>query len=132
MINYTGTDGLVLCAVEGKQDAERWISSIDMLDHSIISREELINSVNNLLNGELIFCKKDKFVLSEQAKRILRGGLFKGCTEWQLTVQERIRLYSYDETKMQSFTLTQEEYDAALKSYQDKTDKMIARMTKYR
>ena len=49
MKNYIGIDGLVLCVMGGKIDVKRWISSIDMFDHSIISYEELINSVNNLL-----------------------------------------------------------------------------------
>ena len=130
MTNYTGIDGLVLCAIDGKIDAEQWISSIDMLNHSIITREELNNSVNNLLSGELIQKVKNKFVLSKQAKKILRGGFWKGCIEWQLTVQKRIQLYSYDETKTQTFNLAQEDYDAALKKYQDGMDKMVSRLIK--
>ncbi len=131
MKNYIGIDGLVLCVMGGKIDVKRWISSIDMFDHSIISYEELINSVNNLLNGELILRKNNKLVLSKQAKQILRGGWRMGCIEWQLTVQKRICRYFYDETKPRLFDLPQEEYDTALKKYRDETEKTIARLSKY-
>ena len=57
MVAYKGLDGLVLCVIEGKIDVERWISSIDMLDHSVINYDEIVDSVNNLLNGGLITCK---------------------------------------------------------------------------
>lgn len=130
MTNYNGADGLVLCVISGKIDVEKWISSIDMLDRSVISYEELINSVNNLLNGGLILRKNNKFVLSKQAKQLLRGGFGKGSIEWQLSVQKRIQAYLYDETNSRTFYLTQDEYDVALKKYQDRMDKIIARTAK--
>lgn len=131
MAYYKGVDGLVLCVVSGKIDVERWISSIDMLDHSVIPYEELINSVNNLLNGGLIFRKNNKFVLSKQAKQILRGSFGKGSIEWQLAVQKRIQSYFYDEAENKTFYLTQEEYGVALKNYQDRMEKIIAKTAKW-
>lgn len=131
MTNYKGVNGLVLCVISGKIDVERWISSIDMLDHSVIPYKELVNSVNNLLNGGLIFRKNNKFVLSKQAKQILRGSFGKGSIEWQLSVQKRIQSYFYDETENGTFYLTQEEYDVALRKYQDRMDKIIARAAKW-
>ena len=47
MVAYKGLDGLVLCVIEGKINVERWISSIDMLDHSVINYDEIVDSVNN-------------------------------------------------------------------------------------
>ena len=41
MVAYKGLDGLVLCVIEGKINVERWISSIDMLDHSVINYDEM-------------------------------------------------------------------------------------------
>lgn len=131
MTNYNGTDGLVLCVIEGKIDVERWISSIDMLDHAIISYEELVNSINNLLNGELIFRKNNKLVLSKQAKQILRGSWRMECIKWQLEVQKRITQYSYDESKDKTFSLMRRDYDVALNRYRDRMDKQIGRLSRW-
>ncbi len=131
MVAYKGLDGLVLCVIEGKINVERWISSIDMLDHSVINYDEIVDSVNNLLNGGLITCKNDKFVLSKTAKEILRGSWSMGCIEWQLAVQKRIQSFTYDETESRTFNLSREEYDAALQKYQEIADKIISRMIKY-
>lgn len=130
MRNFDGIDGLVLCVIEGKKDIYKWISSIDALDHSIILYEELKGSVNNLLNGELIYLKRGRFVLSKTAKLILKGSFSMGAIEWQLKVQNRIKEYIYDEEKENSFDLSQEEYDFALKKYIDKTDKLLERILK--
>ena len=119
MVAYKGLDGLVLCVIEGKINVERWISSIDMLDHSVINYDGLIT------------CKNDKFVLSKTAKEILHGGWRMGCIEWQLAVQKRIQSFTYDETESRTFNLSREEYDAALQKYQERVDKFISRMTKY-
>ena len=49
MVAYKGLDGLVLCVIEGKINVERWISSIDMLDHSVQNGER--NFAWRLENG---------------------------------------------------------------------------------
>lgn len=130
MKNYSGVDGLVLCVIKGKKNILHWIEEIDLLDHSILSCEQLTISINNLLNGDLIYFKQDKFILSRKAKFILRGSFFMGAIDWQLSVQKRITKYSYDESKENTFSLVQEEYDDALKRYQEHWDKFIAKWCK--
>ena len=71
--NYDGKDGLVLCAIGGIIDIEKWIGAIDMWDHSVLNYEDILQSVNNLLKGELITQKKNKFIPSPTAKSIVKG-----------------------------------------------------------
>lgn len=117
MKHYRGIDGLVLCVIKGKIDIQRWISEIDMLDHSIIPYEELINSINNLINGGIIYYKNQKFRLSQRAKFILFGRLLMGAIDWQLKVQERIQKYSYKEENVSDFYFSRKDYDIALNNY---------------
>jgi len=53
-----------------------------------------------------------------------------GGIEWQLSVQKRIQSYVYSETEKPMFYLTREEYGVALKNYQDRMEKMLARTVK--
>lgn len=119
----------MLCAVSGKKDVKRRISAIDALDFSIITYKELLNSVNALLCGGMIYEKKNKFKLTDTAKRILKGKLFTGGTEWQPEVQKRITEYSCEEGENVYF-FSEEEYEKALNSYIEQTEKFIARFTR--
>lgn len=129
MKQYDGIDGLVLCVIKGKKDVRQWIESIDVIDHSILSCEQLSTAINRLLNGNLITYKREKFVLSPTAKYILRGGWL-GQIDWQLTVQKRIIQYAYDEEKENAFVLPQEEYDAALEKYMRQAEGVFRRWSK--
>lgn len=99
MKNYTNIDGLVLCVVKGKPDVYSWISEIDALDHLLLTYDELRSSINNLLNGNMLYYKNGRFVRSLKAKFILIGRLLFGDVDWQIKVQHRIKKYTYDESK---------------------------------
>ena len=86
MYNYSGTDGLILCVIKGKKDVYRWIWEIDCIDRTLISYEELIDSINNLLDGNLIAYKNGTFHLTMKA-RWIRRPCFLGVIDWQLRVQ---------------------------------------------
>ena len=85
MKNYTNIDGLVLCVVKGKPDVYSWISEIDALDHLLLTYDELRSSINNLLNGNMLYYKNGRFVRSLKAKFIL--------------IEHCIKKYTYDESK---------------------------------
>ena len=44
--NYDGKDGLVLCAIGGIIDIEKWIGAIDMWDHSVLNYEDIFPRKN--------------------------------------------------------------------------------------
>lgn len=123
--NYCGKDGLVLCVIGGKTDIENWIASIDMLDHSVLNYEELLQSVRHLLKGDLIAQKKNNFILSPTAKSILKGSRRMSSVEWQLAVQERICHYTFDDCKETDFYFSKEEYEAAYKKYRERMERWM-------
>ena len=115
--NYDGKDGLVLCAIGGIIDIEKWIGAIDMWDHSVLNYEDILQSVNNLLKVELITQKKNKFIPSPTAKSIVKGSWRMSTAEWQTAVRERICHYTFDDGKETNFYFSKEEYESAYKRY---------------
>ncbi len=121
--NFRGIDGLVLCVIKGKIDLERWISEIDMLDHSVLNYDDILQSVNNLLKGNLIVKQMNKFVLTAQSEQILKGGWRMSALDWQLSVRQKIVSYKFDNAVQTDFFFSREEYDTAYKEYFNKMSK---------
>lgn len=91
---------------------------MDMWDHSVLNYEDILQSVNNLLKGELITQKKNKFVPSPTAKSIVKGS-------W-MNVHRRMAngpcgkefvLILLTMAKKSNFYFSKEEYESAYKRY---------------
>lgn len=100
---FTHNDMLMLEAVSGKVDVESWICLVDYRDKSIISYEEMSESLEKLQRSGFIAYEDGKFRLSPLAKKLCKS--------------KSLREQSYTEVCEAKYKISRGEYDSALRRY---------------
>lgn len=119
---FTTTDCWVLFSIGfGKKGStlKRIISSCDILNHAIVTKDELETSLNKLYQNDYIGFDEDKFYATKKAKSFYRKNkrASEGCiVEW-IRISEVFINLSVKPGEINTIKITDEEYKKALNAH---------------
>lgn len=105
---FTISDGLMLRAIQPnrKIDVKGWIGTIDYIDRSIMTYEEMRESLEHLQKSGCIIYDNGCFMFSDFAMKLASSAK-----------ASELPQYTYTEKCSVEYKLTPEDYDKALKKY---------------
>lgn len=119
---FTTTDCWVLFSIgfgENASTLKQIISRGDMLNHAIISKNELEISINKLLQNDYISSDEDKFYTTEKAKSFYKNNKkgIEGCIAEWLRISEVFKEQTGKPGEIRNIKVTEEDYKKSLNAY---------------
>ena len=118
-MSFTTTDCWVLFSVGfGKKGStlKNIISTGDVLNHAILTREELEASLNKLLHNDYISNKGNKFLATNTARKFYAENKkhFEGCIAELIRLSEILEQQPAKPGEINIIKITEEEYENAM------------------
>jgi hypothetical protein len=130
---FTTTDCWVLFSIgfgNNGSTLKQIISAGDMLNHAIISKNELEIGLNKLFQNDYIIFDEDRFYTTEKAKIFYKKNkrASEGCiTEW-IRISEELVKQTVELGEINTIKLTDEDYKKALDVYYQAFNERLKRL----
>lgn len=122
MDKFSKTDGIILAVIskEPEIDLCKYVSMIDAYYRIVPTFEEMSGAIERLQKNGILVYDNGKLLCAEKGKKLLVGQNRFGMTSFMMSVSESILKFPYKEEYEAKYSVTQEEFNEAYKSYKNK------------